>query len=171
MSEEINLTPEEQVAKDLLSVLKRRGLYPSQIRFKAEGRPGRDFWADAPWRLDSSQEEIPFTFIVRDSEGAVQLKKIVISEDVTYNDPNRPHNQRQWVERKTFTDNLGKIDEKFWVYRPSNKSNKPPTVPRTEFEAGRGEYLRLRVVFYREARNKPRPLYELTPGPYKPSGR
>ena len=42
------------------------------------GLPGPEFWVDAPWRLepphdgqDADQQEIPFTFIVRDLEGSL----------------------------------------------------------------------------------------------------
>ena len=54
------------------------------------------FWADAPWRMEPGQSEIPFTFLVRDGQSEnrqLRLKEIAVYEAP---DDNLPWADKAW---------------------------------------------------------------------------
>jgi hypothetical protein len=100
------------------------------------------FWADAPWRLEPGQSEIPFTFLVRDGQDRklqLRLEEIVVHEGAGDGPP---------VHR--FTEGLGPITKRLWAYRPAPTTpvGPPPTLPLLAFTTpDRGDILSLWVVF------------------------
>jgi hypothetical protein len=71
---------EQRQVQFFQDILESRGVIGREVdgeRYTA-GLPGPEFWVDAPWRLepphdgqDVDQQEIPFTFIVRDLDGSL----------------------------------------------------------------------------------------------------
>lgn len=139
----------EEVARFLGGVLEGRTAEvragDREVHEYGVGDVGTEFWADAPWRLEPGRESIPFTFIVRDGEGArqkVELERIVVEEATGVREG---PGDRGWREVHVFEEELGAITEKYWVYRPGGGA---VTLPLSAFAtAAPGQVIRLRVTF------------------------
>ena len=103
---------EKKAGKFLRQILEARQEPESDIQetveigFKGAGRINWSFWADAPWRIEPGNEELPFTFIIRDAETEnvtvneieikppqnSQLQNVVLSLD-------EPITQKTWTHR------------------------------------------------------------------------
>jgi hypothetical protein len=141
MNEEQPATSADYVAEYLLGVLKARTVPEETPEGQPAGTRGAghvvpSFWADAPWRLEPGQTEIPFTFIVRDAGGLnlkVKLEEIVICEAA---DDGLPWEEKDWRVVHRFTEGLGTITRLLWAYRPSPSLplGPPPTIPLSQFQ-------------------------------------
>ena len=113
-------------------VLQDRGTTATTESFRyTAGRPGPEIWADAPWRVEPpgpgqnpGEQEIPFTFIMRDMEG-------VLDEITVYESPG------DGLPLHTIQ-GPGMISSRFWVARTA--------IRRDRFKAA-GPRLLVRVVF------------------------
>ena len=110
------------------------------------------FWADAPWRLEPDQGEIPFTFIVRDAQ--TDQMRVDLSEIVIYETAEKEIGSK-WADKKwqlvhSFSQGLGRISDRFWTYRPDadDRLGLPPTISLTQFKTAEpGRPLLLKVIF------------------------
>ena len=134
MSPDSRPTADERRAIDFLDgVLRDRGVTVSTsdgLKYTA-GRPGPEIWADAPWRLEPpgpgqslGEQEIPFTFIVRDVQG-------VLDEIALYESPG------DGVPLEVIP-GPGMVYSRFWVART--------TIRRDRFKST-GPRLLARIVF------------------------
>jgi hypothetical protein len=124
---------EQRQVQFFQDVLESRGVIgrrPDGERYTA-GRPGPEFWVDAPWRLeppprdqDVDQQEIPFTFIIRDLEGT--LDTIGLYDLLDGEEP-------VWTAQGP-----GLVRDRLWVART--------TLRRSEFKAA-GRRLKLKATF------------------------
>ena len=133
MGPESRLTSEERrVVGFLEGVLENRGTTATAEGFRyTAGRPGPEIWADAPWRVepprpgqDPGEQEIPFTFIMRDMDG--ELDEITL-----YESPG------DGLPLHTIK-GPGMISDRFWVARAG--------IRRDRFKTA-GPRLLVRVVF------------------------
>ncbi len=152
MTEDTKSTSADYVTQYLSRVLENR----VGVEQPREGEPPQprgaghiapSFWADAPWRLEPHEDEIPFTFIVRDAaKNKADLEQIAVYEAP---DDGQPWEEKDWRLVHTFTEGLGRVDSQFWTYRPAAAVplGPPPTLPLDSFEtAARGRRLLLKVV-------------------------
>ena len=152
MDEETKSPPANYVTQYLSGVLEGR-MGVEEIRdgespeSRGAGHIALSFWADAPWRLEPHEDEIPFTFVMRDAAKAkANLEQIAVYEAL---DDGQPWKEKDWRLVQTFTEGLDPIDRQFWTYRPAPTVplGAPPTFPVTQFEtAARGQRLLLKVV-------------------------
>jgi hypothetical protein len=152
MSEDTKGTSGGYVTQYLRGVLEdRMGVVQTQegepLQPRGAGHIAPSFWADAPWRLEPDQDEIPFTFIVRDAAKAkMDLEEIAVYEAP---DDGQPWEEKAWRLVHTFTEGMGRIDRQFWTYRPAQTVllGPPPTLPVDSLEtAARGQRLLLKIV-------------------------
>ena len=158
MTEQADLRREDGLAQFLGVVLEGRQLEEEADDAALDFGVGRlDFrgiaptlWADAPWRLDADQTDIPFTFIIRDAQSdevQMELAEIALYETAD-RDETAAWDDKSWQPVHTFSEELGRIDDRFWVYRPTSQPGPSPTLPLSQFKAAaRGEKLLLKVVF------------------------
>lgn len=173
MSDDTKSMSADYVARYLQGVLEDRMAAvhtreDNALQPRGAGHIAPSFWADAPWRLEPNQDDIPFTFIVRDAAKA----KMDLDEIVVYEAPDdgQPWEDKTWRLVHTFTQGLGRINKQFWTYRPSPTVplGPPPTLPLGSFEtAARGKHLLLTIVcrgserklgLFRQAFEQVRPL-------------
>ena len=148
MGPESRLTPEERrVVGFLEGVLEDRGATAAAEGFRyTAGRPGPEIWADAPWRVepprpgqDPGEQEIPFTFIMRDMDG--ELDEIALYESPgdglplhTIQGPGTIYN-RFWVARAAIRRDRFKTTGPRLLVRVVFKGDwEPSTDSRSEWE-------------------------------------
>lgn len=133
------------VLEDKMGVVHTREGEP--LKPRGAGHIAPSFWADTPWRLEPDENEIPFTFMVRDAAKAkMDLAEIAIYEAP---DDGQPWEDKTWRLVHTFTEGLGRIDKQCWTYRPvpTVPLGPPPTLPLGSFEtAARGGRLLLKAL-------------------------
>ncbi|HEX6383286.1 MAG TPA: hypothetical protein VF177_01330 [Anaerolineae bacterium] len=157
MSEDNENTSEAYLARYLGAVLEDRTAEVQEaggppLQTYGAGHIGPSFWADTPWRLEPGETEIPFTFIVRDAETEnvkMRLEEIAVFEAP---DDGQPWDAKEWRPVHAFSEGLGAIRSKFWVYRTqqpqSGSIGLPPALPLDQFEtAAPGKRLLLKVTF------------------------
>jgi hypothetical protein len=112
MNEEMQSTSVDHVARYLGRVLEHRTTGAQTpdgqpIHKYGAGHLGPTFWADAPWRLEPDQDEIPFTFLIRDAQG--QNVKMRLSAIAVYEAPDddKPWEKKDWQPVRQFTEGLG----------------------------------------------------------------
>lgn len=152
MSEDNNGTSADYVTRYLQGVLEdKMGVVHTRegepLQPRGAGHIAPSFWADAPWRLEPDEDEIPFTFIVRDAAKA----RMNLEEIAVYEAPpdGQPWEVEDWPLVFSFTEGLGRVDGQFWTYRPAPTVplGPPPTLPVDSFKTAiRGQWLLLKVI-------------------------
>ncbi len=132
MSKQTHPQPEESIAKYLEGILERR---MGKEGLKGAGRIGPEYWADAPWRLEPGEKEIPLTFIARDAEGE-HIHKILVYQLTDAN-----------PALLSEVEGPGKIREKYWSYSPLLRIPLPPDFIADPGWPSAGKQLRLKVEF------------------------
>ncbi len=159
MNQTADQSREEKIANFLGQVMDYRN-DPNAPRTRGAGRIGAEYWADAPWRLEPDQTEIPLTFIARDA-----VDKRLDSIEVSYysqqdqeNDlskgkgTNRRGKWKLWLK----FNGPGEILQQYWYYQPLVKMPRPPEFnPQSDWPA-KGKEMRLKVVF----RSKRKTIYK-----------
>ena len=140
------MTPEEFKALGKLPEIPAEITSHEALRMPGVMAPNNqpEFWADAPWRLEPDQTEIPITFYIRDANvdspgnSPWRLDSLRIEQRLK---------NKKWHKLRTFLPlNLSNVDEQgyikhnFWVFSSS--------IPLSELrDIKMGDRIHLRVVF------------------------
>lgn len=140
------MTPEEFKALGKLPEIPAEITSHEALRMPGVMAPNNqpEFWADAPWRLELDQTEIPITFYIRDANvdspgySPWRLDSLRIEQRLK---------NKKWHKLRTFlplnlsnVDEQGYIEHNFWVFSSS--------IPLSELrDIKMGDRIHLRVVF------------------------